>query len=73
MLRSRMVRTATHKYIHRVNGQHDLYDLVVDPDEMHNRIGDPSSAPVVEELRNRLLERMIQAETTLPEVERLYA
>ena len=32
----RCLRTATHKYIHNHNDRHELYDLVADPDELHN-------------------------------------
>ena len=40
-----MVRTQTHKYVLRLYEQDELYDLVPDPQELHNRIGDPALAP----------------------------
>lgn len=73
MLRSRMIRTSSHKYIHRISGHHELYDLIADPEEMTNQIDNPAFAPVLADLRARLLERMIEAESTLPEVDKLFA
>jgi N-acetylglucosamine-6-sulfatase len=52
----RMVRTDTHKYIHWM--QHpdldELYDLVSDPYETVNLVGDPGSAELRTELRAEL-------------------
>jgi arylsulfatase A-like enzyme len=39
------VRTATHKLIHYwTKDAWELYDLVADPDELHNLLGDPATA-----------------------------
>ena len=49
---TRMVRTATHKYVQRYpDGPNELWDLVNDPGERHNLIADPGQAPLVRELR----------------------
>jgi arylsulfatase A-like enzyme len=51
----RAVRTETMKYVERLgSGEAELYDLVADPYELDNRIGDPSQAGVVADLRARL-------------------
>lgn len=51
----RMIRTATHKYVHRYPyGPHEFFDLIHDPDEMDNRIDDKTCAPLIEELKSRL-------------------
>jgi hypothetical protein len=43
------------KYVERLgNGEGELYDLIADPYELENRIGDPSRAGVVADLRARL-------------------
>jgi arylsulfatase A-like enzyme len=47
----RMARSATHKLIRRHGrGDDQLFDLVADPRETHNVIGDPAHAHVVQEL-----------------------
>lgn len=73
MARAKMVRTATHKYVHRTAGGHELYDLRNDPDEMRNLAEDPDFAGVLVEMQQLLLQRLIDAESTLPEVTNLYA
>jgi arylsulfatase A-like enzyme len=51
-----MVRTDRYKYTYRTGEERqELFDLVDDPDELHNRSGDPSLAGVERELRERLL------------------
>ena len=51
----RMIRTHQWKYVHRYPaGPHELYDLVIDPDERANLIDEKSRRPVVDELRARL-------------------
>lgn len=50
----RAVRTAEYKYIHWVQHEDELYDLIADPLELHNLIADPEMAGVVEELRQEL-------------------
>ena len=56
---ARMIRTARHKLIKRYPGPNghfpdELYDLADDPDEEHNRYGDPAYAGPVAELAARL-------------------
>lgn len=50
-----MCRTKTHKYVRRLYESDELYDLQNDPGETVNRIDDPSLAPVLAELKDRLL------------------
>ena len=51
----RMLRTAEWKYVHRYpDGPHELFDLVNDPGERHNRVDDASAADTVAALRARL-------------------
>ena len=50
-----MCRTADHKYVHRLYERDELYDLRDDPAELRNLIDDPDRAPLVAELRQRLL------------------
>ncbi len=52
---TRMVRTRDRKFILRhPDGPNELYDLVNDPDERTNRIGDAVHAPCVAEMRAML-------------------
>lgn len=51
----RMIRTRTHKYIHRYPyGPHEFYDLVQDPREERNLIRDPASQEKILQMRRRL-------------------
>ena len=51
---TRMIRTRTHKLVVRHAGPDELFDLVADPDERDNRVGDPVHQGVEDELRARL-------------------
>ena len=51
-----MVRTRRWKYIENTGSMCKLYDLQEDPGETANRIADPALAPVVREMRDRLVE-----------------
>lgn len=73
MARARMLRTERWKYIHRLEGGHELYDLHTDPGELHNLIAESSCKAIIHELRERLIGRLIETETTLPEIGKLYA
>jgi len=57
------LRTRQHKYLynHRL-GIEELYDLRADPGEHHDLAPDPSSAPLIAEMRYRLLDWMIETE-----------
>lgn len=51
------IRTGTHKLIYFwKQNEWECYDLVHDPNEMHNLYGDPAHAELVEKLRKRMLE-----------------
>ncbi len=62
-----MCRTHTHKYVRRLYEEDELYDLDADPGELRNRIGDPSLAPVLEEMRQRLLDFFLETGDVVPE------
>jgi arylsulfatase A-like enzyme len=65
--RSVMIRTAHHKLIRRPQtGEHELYDLVADPDELNNRIADPVLAPIRQELETRMLDWHIHTADVTP-------
>jgi uncharacterized sulfatase len=53
----RSIRTDRYKYVRhfRARGMDELYDLVADPGETKNLAGRPQLAPVVADLRDRLL------------------
>ncbi|MGH7120329.1 MAG: sulfatase/phosphatase domain-containing protein, partial [Acetobacteraceae bacterium] len=67
-LRLRTVRTRTHKLTLELDsGAGELYDLVNDPDEMHNAFDDPGAIPVRKELTDMIRSRPDDAMAHLPE------
>jgi hypothetical protein len=50
-----MCRTKSHKYVRRLYEKDELYDLVADPQELHNQIDNPDYADVLLQLKERLL------------------
>jgi arylsulfatase A-like enzyme len=54
----RMLRTRTHKLVVNPESVNELYDLVADPHELVNRIGDPALADVRRELTAELYRRL---------------
>ena len=61
----RMLRTARHKLVYYPNDIDELYDEQADADEMHNLIDEPAYQSLREELQERLLWRMTQADDRL--------
>lgn len=51
----RMVRDTRWKYVWNPVAEDELYDLVTDPAELHNRAGDPACASELQRLRARLI------------------
>ena len=47
----------------------ELYDLMADPEELHNRAGCESHRQVADVLRSRLIRRMVEAGEAEPEIE----
>ncbi len=67
-LKLRTVRTKTHKCTFELDsGAGELYDLVEDPDEMHNRFDDPAYASVRKELHDMMRARPGEIVTPLAE------
>jgi choline-sulfatase len=64
--RSVMIRTATHKLIHRARGVCELYDLTADPRELHNHHADPTFAPIRARLERRLLDWQLTTADVTP-------
>jgi arylsulfatase A-like enzyme len=46
----------------------ELYDLSLDPIERHNRIDDPKYTHIKQDLRERLIKRMVQAGEEKPQI-----
>lgn len=61
-----MCRTATHKYVRRLYEQDELYDLVADPQELHNRVEDPAFAAIRFVLADRLLTHFMDTADVVP-------
>lgn len=65
-LKAVMCRTATYKYVYRLDGHDELYDLVSDPGEVDNRIEDRALEPVRAALRDRLLRFLVETGDVVP-------
>lgn len=61
---NRMIRTRRWKYVTRIDGPTELYDLEADPDEMHDLSADPGSAEVRDRLHARLRDRFAELSET---------
>ena len=61
-----MVRTATHKYVRRLYESDELYDLVADPGERHNRIADPALRETLLSLKERMLTFFLETGDVVP-------
>jgi arylsulfatase A-like enzyme len=65
-----MLRTRDWKLTQYADDKGELYDLKDDPNEIENRYDDPSCAAIVQDMKSRLLRRMLcngQAPEDLPE------
>ena len=61
-----MIRTAERKYISRVSGLDEYYDLVRDPEERVNRIDDPAYVLEINDLRLRLMRWLVETTDVVP-------
>ena len=50
-----MLRTEKYKYVSRITGEDELYDMEKDPKETHNLIHDPAYQAVLTDLRYKML------------------
>lgn len=55
------LRTTTHTYVHRQEEPGELYDRVVDPDEVSNVIDDPAHAETLRSLERQLTHWLVEA------------
>jgi arylsulfatase A-like enzyme len=61
-----MCRTRDAKYVRRLYETDELYDLNSDPQELHNRIDDPALAPVLADLKEKLLSHYLETCDAVP-------
>lgn len=61
------MRTANHRLVYRPTGQNELYDHASDPQELHNRYGDPALHATQQDLQTRLLDWLIQTSDVTPQ------
>jgi arylsulfatase A-like enzyme len=66
MARCKMVRTDEWKLVVRETGDHELYNMRQDPEEMHNRYGEETLKPVVADLQMQLLQWCMRTDTDRP-------
>ena len=64
--KAKMIRTTEFKYIYRVVENDELYDLRHDPNETRNLIDDSKYNQVVLEMREMLLEHLVETEENRP-------
>ena len=64
--RSVAIRTGSHRYVYRPQGQNELYDSRTDPRELDNLYGQEAHAAAVQALEARLLEWMVQTSDVTP-------
>jgi arylsulfatase A-like enzyme len=64
--RTAMVRTQTHKLIHRPEGMSELYDLLADPRELRNLHGEAVYSAARQDLERRLLDWYVQTADVTP-------
>lgn len=73
MVRAHMVRDRDLKYVYRLEGEEELYDLRADPWELTNIASDPAYRHRLLMLKDRLLRFLVEFETDLPQVDHLIA
>jgi arylsulfatase A-like enzyme len=61
------LRTDAYKYFRYHDGRETLYDLREEDEEVFNRVGDHAYQGVLQQIRERLLARLMRAEDDLPE------
>lgn len=61
-----MLRSRSYKYIKRLYERDELYDLAADPEERVNLSGDERYREVEQEMKERLLYRLIESGDTVP-------
>ncbi len=61
-----MCRTRRYKFVHRLYELDELYDLQEDPQELNNRINDPTLAAIQSELKDRLLHFYLETSDVVP-------
>ncbi len=66
--RATMLRTRQHKLVRRTNGQHELYNLATDPQELHNIYGQAAGEAVQNSLERRLLDWYINSSDVVPQI-----
>ncbi len=65
--RAAMIRTQSHKLVMRPEtGEHELYDLLADPQEMTNRYGQQSYQQAQQALESRLLDWYMRTSDVIP-------
>jgi len=64
--RTVMLREKRYKLNIRTNGEHELYDMLEDPQEYRNLYSDPACAGIISELREKMLLWMINTSDVVP-------
>jgi arylsulfatase A-like enzyme len=62
------LRTKSHRYLCEANGSESLYDLERDPMQYHNVVDHQDYQEIVQDMRKRLLVKMLQVEQPLKKI-----
>jgi arylsulfatase A-like enzyme len=71
MARSKMIRMGDYKYIYRLQGDHELYNLRNDPGELVNLVKKKQYTSILSDLKERMLQFTIESETNYPLIDQL--
>lgn len=71
--RAKMIRDQRYKYTYRLTGFEEFYDLQQDPWETINQAGNPAFSDKIQIYRQKLINKLIEAETVEPYQEWLEA
>lgn len=73
MARARMIRTLSHKMVIRETGDHELYDLQADPDELINIWQQDGTAKIIADLQLKLLLEDLRTDPDYPPLDQVGA
>lgn len=68
LFRAKMIRNKRFKFIYRIAGGCEFYDLKNDANELINQIDNPGFSAEVQKMKELLIRHLIESETRMPEI-----